>query len=377
MKKFTNVLLRCIPIIFLITNVSYSWGSTGHKLINRKSVMHLPNSMATLKADSIYYESHASDADYRKNYNDTSFFAEAQRHYFDIDIYPNFHSLPRNLDSVIALYGRGNVRQNGTLPWAIQLTFDSLTAQFVRGDFVTAKATMSDLGHYVADAHQPLHCTENYDGKLTGNDGIHSRYESTMINTFKSSIIISQDSIQYIDSPLDYSFEYILHSNSLVDSVLAADTYAKSVSGWNGSGTPPSTYYNALWQKTKYFTSAQFQSATVALASLWYTAWLNAQDILTIDENISLFPSSITLEQNYPNPFNPKTEIKFQISHFSGVTLKVFDISGREIETLIYSAMYPGHYSVEWTPKDLGSGTYFYRLQVGGSSETRRMILVK
>lgn len=377
MKKFTNDLLSCIPIIFLITNISYSWGSAGHKLINLRSVQHLSASMATLKADSIYYEFHASDADYRKDYSDTSFFAEAQRHYIDIDLYPNFQSLPHNLDSVIALYGRENVHQNGTLPWAIQLTIDSLTAQFIRNDLTSAKLTMSDLGHYVADAHQPLHCTKNYDGKFTGNDGIHSRYESTMINTHKSSIIIHPDSAQYIVSPLDYFFEFIFHSNSLVDSILNADMYAKNASGWNGSGTPPSTYYDALWQKTEYFTRAQIQSATIALASVWYTAWINAQAILTIDENRSLFPPSITLEQNYPNPFNPRTDIRFQISDFCMVILKVYDMSGKEIETLMNSEMYPGQYSVEWIPKAPASGTYFYRLQVGGNLQTRRMILVK
>ncbi len=377
MKKFINVLLRCIPIIFLITNVSYSWGSTGHKLINRKSVLHLPNSMAMLKADSLYYESHASDADYRKNYNDTSFFAEAQRHYLDIDLYPNFYNLPHTLDSVIALYGTSTVRNNGTLPWAIKLTLDSLTAQFIRGDFATAKLTMSDLGHYVADGHQPLHCTGNYDGKLTGNNGIHSRYESSMINIFKSSITISSDAIAYIESPLDYFFEFILHSNSLVDSVLNADTYAKSVSGWNGSGTPPSTYYDALWQKTENFTKAQFQSATIAIASTWYTAWLNAQIVLSMNGKTIKLPEVVTLEQNYPNPFNPKTDIRFHISDISMVTLKVFDVTGREVETLINAVMYPGQYSVDWIPEDVGAGTYFYRLQTGTSSQTRRMILAK
>lgn len=256
--------------------------------------MHLPETMSDLKADSLFYRDHASDADGRKNYSDTALFQEAYRHYIDIDIYPNYQSLPHDLDSMIMLYGRSTVRNNGTLPWAIVLTFDSLVAQLSRGNIAKAESTMSDLGHYVGDAHQPLHCTKNYDGDETGNDGIHSRYESSMINSFQSSIIINWDSVQYIASPLDYAFEFIYHSNSLVDSILLADDYAKSVSGWNGAGSPPTSYYNALWAKTAQFTKEQFQNATVALASLWYSAWLNAQPALYDTINVYSVVNSIT-----------------------------------------------------------------------------------
>lgn len=267
-----------LPVLFFFfTAKVYPWGSTGHRIINQKASKHLPSSMATLKADSSFYASHASDADGRKNYSDTSFFAEAQRHYIDIDEYPNFQQLPHNLDSVIMLYGRATVRNIGTLPWATVLVLDSLTAQFARGDMTSAKQTMSDLGHYVGDAHQPLHCTQNYDGQLTGNNGIHSRYESSMITSNQSSLVILLDSARYISSPLDYIFEYIYHSNSYTDSIMAADNYAKSVSGWNGSGNPPTAYYTALWARTQTYTKDQFQRATVALSSLWYTAWVNAQ----------------------------------------------------------------------------------------------------
>ncbi len=271
-----NLCFFFLLFVFFSATV-YPWGSTGHRIINLKAAKHLPASLATLKADSSFYASHASDADGRKNYSDTSFFAEAQRHYIDIDEYPNFQQLPHRLDSVIMLYGRATVRSIGTLPWATVLVLDSLTAQFARGDMTSAKQTMADLGHYVGDAHQPLHCTQNYDGQLTGNNGIHSRYETSMINSNQTSLVILLDSARYIPSPLDYIFEYIYHSNSYTDSIMVADNYAKSVSGWSGSGTPPTAYYTALWARTQTYTKEQFQRATVALSSLWYTAWLNAQ----------------------------------------------------------------------------------------------------
>jgi hypothetical protein len=276
-KKNTGNIGFIILLFVFLSSTVFPWGSTGHRIINQKAPKHLPASLATLKADSSFYSSHASDADGRKNYSDTSFFAEAQRHYIDIDEYPNFQQLPHSLDSVIALYGRTTVRSIGTLPWVTVLVFDSLTAQFSRNDMTSAKQTMADLGHYVGDAHQPLHCTQNYNGQLTNNDGIHSRYETSMINSNQSSLVILLDSARYIASPLDYIFEYIYHSNSYTDSLMAADNYAKSVSGWDGNNSPPTAYYTALWARTQTYTKDQFQRATVALSSLWYTAWVNAQ----------------------------------------------------------------------------------------------------
>jgi hypothetical protein len=97
-----------------------------------------------------------------------------------------------------------------------------------------------------------------------------------MINTYQNLLAVSPDSVHYIESPIDFIFDYIYHSQSLVDSVLEGDNYAKLISGWDGNGTPPSSYYEALWDRTKDFTLDQIQRATVDLASLWYTAWVNA-----------------------------------------------------------------------------------------------------
>jgi hypothetical protein len=97
-----------------------------------------------------------------------------------------------------------------------------------------------------------------------------------MINSFISQISINPDSVHYVESPVDFAFAYILQANSYVDSVYDADTYAKTASGWNGSGSAPSSYYDFLWERTQGFTKLQFQRATVDLACLWYTAFVNA-----------------------------------------------------------------------------------------------------
>ncbi len=262
--------------ILLAVAIVYAWGATAHHFINRKAVIHLPASMNSWKADSLFYDTHATDPDTRRDNSDTTFGAEQWRHYIDIDDYPNWQNLPHNINTVMSMYGYETVKTTGMVPWAIGWVMDSLTAQLARGDNATAKQTAADLGHYVADSHQPLHVTANYNGQFTGNSGIHSRYETTMINTFSSSLTVYQDSIHYVSSPVDFAFDYIYEVHQYVDSIFDADDYAKTASGWNGSGTPPGTYYDALWAKTGPFTLSLIQRATTDLACLWYTAYVNA-----------------------------------------------------------------------------------------------------
>ena len=99
LKQSIRPLLTFSALALLAIAIAYAWGSTGHKIINRTAVRHLPAEMATLAADSAFYEAHASDADIRRVNSDTSFYAEARRHFIDIDEYPDFHHLPHNLDS--------------------------------------------------------------------------------------------------------------------------------------------------------------------------------------------------------------------------------------------------------------------------------------
>ncbi len=83
------------------------------------------------------------------------------------------------------------------------------------------------------------------------------------------------------------------------------------------------------------------------------------------------------LQQNYPNPFNPSTNIEFQIANFGFVTLKIYDVLGREIETLVNEEKSPGRYEVKFSASNLASGLYFYRITSGNFSETKKMLLLK
>jgi hypothetical protein len=100
-------------------------------------------------------------------------------------------------------------------------------------------------------------------------------------------------------------------------------------------------------------------------------------DIVDVDKIKIVYPNDYALYQNFPNPFNPTTIIKYLIPELSFVTLKVFDVLGNEIKTLLVEEKPIGSYEVEFDAIGLPSGIYFYRLQAGDFIETKKMILLK
>ena len=95
------------------------------------------------------------------------------------------------------------------------------------------------------------------------------------------------------------------------------------------------------------------------------------------DEDPPLMPTEIALMQNYPNPFNPSTTISFDIPHSSFVVLKVYDIIGREVATLVSEEMKPGSYEVTFDAAGLANGVYLYRLTAGSFSDVKKLLLLK
>ncbi|MBM4166047.1 MAG: T9SS type A sorting domain-containing protein [Ignavibacteria bacterium] len=102
-----------------------------------------------------------------------------------------------------------------------------------------------------------------------------------------------------------------------------------------------------------------------------------AGGIDNVRENFTSTPNDFILYQNYPNPFNPTTNFRFQILDFRFVSLKVYDVLGKEIATLVNEKLAAGTYNIPWNANDIPSGVYFYRLQVGNNVRTQKMLLLK
>jgi hypothetical protein len=104
---------------------------------------------------------------------------------------------------------------------------------------------------------------------------------------------------------------------------------------------------------------------------------LEMTTILGVSNPVSEIPDRYDLKQNYPNPFNPVTKINFDIPKQGLVTIKVYDVLGREVKTLINEVKAPGKYSVDFNGVELSSGVYFYRLESNGFLDIKRMVLIK
>jgi hypothetical protein len=350
-----------------------SWGGTGHYKINTASGLSFNTAMAQFNVWITTLAEHASDADDRKAW-DTN---EGPKHYIDIDNYDEFLTqgwIPQTLDSVIAMHGSSFVYGNGILPWATITAFDSLESCFERLDWTKAVLFASDLGHYVADGHMPLHITRNYNGQYTGNTGIHSRYESTMINTYISQITYEGFEISEISNVNQYVFNYLYNNYTYVDSVIAADDYAKALAG----NTTSSAYKQALWDKSKSFTVPLFKNASHALTELIYTAWLQAGSPVMSPDFIYLpnQENSVSLDQNTPNPFRTVTRINYCLLRNDHIILQVYDMNGQLITTLIDDQKAKGDYFIDWIPENLSAGTYNLILKTGNTIDFKKMILL-
>ena len=363
--KHKLFILLLFSLIFI-----YGWGANGHKIINRRSTFSLPPSMSFLNwADSL--AAHSSDADYRRN-SDSN---EATRHYIDIDNYPEFIAtgrIPQSLDSLIALHGSSFVYGNGILPFSIMATTDSIKKYFQLHNFQKAMLHAADLGHYVGDGHQPLHITRNYDGQYTNQNGVHSRYETQLINRDSGNIIYNFENAVYVSNINQFVFNFLYHNYAYVDSVLKCDSIARAM-----AGSYNTTYYQIYSQLARNFTNMLFNNASHFITDLVYTAWVNSGSPVFVTPALTSLPEKYYLGQNYPNPFNPTTHLEFGISELGFVSLKIYDVLGNEVTTLVNEQLKPGSYEIEWDAANYPSGTYFYRLSSDLFSGSKQMLLIK
>lgn len=351
-----------------------SWGYTGHYKINSAASLSFNEEMSQFNSWTDILADHASDADARKSWDPS----ESKKHYIDIDNYSEYISdgfISQTFSEVIAEHGSSFVYGNGILPWATIAAYDSLKNCFARRDWDKAVLFASDLGHYVGDGHMPLHITRNYDGQYTDNDGIHSRYESTMINSYISQINYTGENIEVISNVNQYVFNYIYSNCKYVESIIAADNYAKSVS----SNTTSTQYKTALWNQCKDFTIILFKNASHALTELIYTAWVEAGSpsmTATGFEN-TLVESSVILEQNFPNPFSNATTIRFRLKENSKVLLQIKDASGKPVSTIINEPKTQGDYSIVFNSEKLSNGIYYLVLDTEKEHLVKEMLQVR
>ena len=189
---------------------------------------------------------------------------------------------------------------------------------------------------------------------------------------YKLRVMAIEKKVLYVSPPGsngETSFEHVFRA-------AYPNTSGTTVTTTAGTQNFSFTYkINSEWKDTSVYTVAFVQNDNNK--EVMNTGKGNTTTFTSVNQNGTEIPSSYSLSQNYPNPFNPVTRINFSIPENSFVTLKIYDMLGREIDVITNSHFEAGNYSADWNAADFSSGIYFYTLQAGEFTETRKMMLVK
>src|SRR5690606_13933411 len=206
-------------LFLVILLLCQGWGFYAHRQINRLAVFTLPPDMIAFYKKHIQYLADASVNPDRRRFVDPD---EAPRHYIDIDHYGDsvVYTMPRYWEEAVATYSEDTLTAYGVLPWHINKMYYRLREAFLLGDPEGIIRMSSEMGHYIADAHVPLHTTENYNGQLTGQHGIHAFWESRLPELFFEEYDFFVGRARYVHNIQIEIWNVIEQSHRQVDSVL-------------------------------------------------------------------------------------------------------------------------------------------------------------
>lgn len=259
-----------VVLVLLACSVSYAWGPDAHRLVVQRAADTLP---AGIKS---YFEQHL--AYLQEHVNDPNQWMkkdryERMRHYIFLDEYGRFPylKLPHSYKEAVARYGRGRIGRTGTLPWQIGEYSLRLTNQMRDGNWDAAIEDAAVLGYYIADAHDPLNTTSNYDGQLTGQAGLAARFGTDLINRYQNFMLFRAAPASKIGDPTEYAFQIVLESNTWVDRILLADTNA-----YDDLPSYDEDYFDRFYTAVSSIVMHELGAAAHDVGSYWFTAWQNA-----------------------------------------------------------------------------------------------------
>lgn len=255
-----------------------AWGFEAHRLITDRAIELLPAELAPFfrKHRAVVVE-HCIDPDLWRN---AGFEQEPPRHFMDLDAYgpPSATNPPRDYEAAVAKFGREMVDKNGLVPWRTAEISDRLVRGFQRQADPGAAFAANDvwffsavISHYIADAHVPLHAVLNYDGQLTNQHGIHSRFESELFQRYRTQLVIRPAAPKPFPNARDFVFDTLLASFSHVEPLLQADRRAVA-----GKTEYDDDYFEKLFREARPILEKRLNESITAVAAAIVGAWERA-----------------------------------------------------------------------------------------------------
>lgn len=285
MKPYFKILLALVLCAATVMQL-YAWGFWGHKRINNMAVFTLPPGMIGFYKNNIdFLTEHAVDPDKRRY----AYPEEAPRHYIDLDHYGEdpLAVIPKFWNDAVKKYSEDTLNAYGIVPWWIDKMLMRLTDAFRDKDAGRILKLSADIGHYIADAHVPLHCTENYNGQMTNQVGIHGFWESRLPELFGEDYDYFVGRAEVISKPVNFTWQIVAESFAAKDSVLKFEAelnskfsqdrkYAIEQRGASNMKVYSREYSKAYDDMLDNMVERRMRQSIIAVGSFWYTAWFNA-----------------------------------------------------------------------------------------------------
>lgn len=282
MKK-KSVWWLIIPIS--LCQLCFLWGFFAHKKINQLAVFTLPPAMSVFYKTNIEYLTEAAVNPDRRRYAVAD---EAPRHYIDLDEYGDsaLYKLPRYWSEAVKKFGQDSLYAHGIVPWHIYRVYNQLKDAFFIKDPDNILRISAELGHYIADAHVPLHTTKNYDGQLTDQIGIHGFWESRLPELYFDEYDFFVGKAVHIPNVQLAAWHIVINANKAVDSVLRFENLLFEESGngkFNFESKGKQTvkvvseeYARRYHQMLAGMVERQFRASVKMTGDIWFTAWVDA-----------------------------------------------------------------------------------------------------
>lgn len=273
-----RVAVGLIVMSLLTATPALAWGAAAHRMISERAIELLPPQLKP------FFEKYRDEFVLRTNDPDlwrVVSWDDDANHFVDFGVAeygpPPFAALPRSYDEAVAKFGVATVKRNGLLPWRLSEErgqLERLFEEFKRSAPYTAGNTVlfsAVTAHYTQDATQPFHATINFDGRATGNDGIHSRFERDLFERFGSRLHLNPAPPTAILNPKDWAFDTLIASFQAVDPILKADTEAAA-----GKEVYDDDYFEKFFAKVQPILERQLSKAISDTAGMIIGAWEQA-----------------------------------------------------------------------------------------------------
>ena len=269
--------LLAVALVALWPADARAWGYAAHRMVNERAIETLPEPLrAWYAANAAWVAAHAIDADLERDRPDDP------DHFVDLDAFGAYPFPDVGDDEAAHLQRFGaEARSKGRLPWRLAEDYRELVAAFRAGELPRVLRRSASIGHLIADAHVPLHAASNHDGQLTGQKGLHSRWETELIDRFRRQIEPALLPVAATPDrhPITTAFAVLRESYLHSLDVLASDRAAAGPRDF--ADTPEDdryddAYYSRLFEREAARVESRLAASASATGSLWLGAWEEA-----------------------------------------------------------------------------------------------------